>query len=550
MTPLSSRIVAWARARRAASSISPALNRRADPQPVTAFFNDAAFEYSDKSEQTNCSTTAPVDPNCRNKWWPGTEFPDRQFRMTAGPVSTLKFSFKGSEITIDPHLESSGANASIQVNALPAETISFGTSGAKTPWSKDGLDETQLNTVTLTYLPGNSGTYFIAVKSFKYMTTSPPVTQSNNTQDNTTNKNDRTISIAAGLSGAFALLVVVLLFAIWWFRRRRNNSNRPVRRLDRPSYSQRIESQVSSFHGHGSSSHGHGTTSQGHGISSQGYGPSSHGHGTYTGVAMQEGPMYRSNNSASNLGHVGGHSHSNSLGVTLPASNTNSTSDLLRPQERGPFAHAHAPDRDPFVYVLDRDPFATPHPTPPPRAQSSPFAAQQSTPPPRAQHSPSLTPQPIASPRPQYSHYAYDADHEPAPIPAAQGGSLAIDVLPEPRPAPANRNGRRGNGGHSPTETHTSYESWTSSDFGPIPSPLFVNAPPVPAIPPHLRSTKPARPGSPSSDPERGAGPGDAEKRRLAIDADARPAVGGSLERPGPASRQSTQPPRYSTILD
>jgi len=277
--------------------------------------------------------------------------------------------------------------------------------------------------------------------------------------------NSDTIGIAAGVSGAIALLLVLCAFGFWWYRRRQNGY------LGRPAHSQRIHSQI-----HSNSDL----------VSFQGVAMDERARRT---ISPWQQPSSSSGHSAESTDHSfdlsRGHSASNSLGVVLPGHHrrTSSTTELLAPQPYGS------------------------------DTQSS---------------------------RLHQSHYAYDADHEPAPVPVAQG--LALDILPVP--SVSTRQNRLGGSARrrdaSPTDTTNSYESWTSSDFGPVPEPFVANRPPVPAVPAHLRGQIGRHGPSPlASDEKRKPPPGAFNGNTTA-------------NRPAPAStsRQSTLPPRYSAILD
>ncbi|KZV91720.1 hypothetical protein EXIGLDRAFT_836927 [Exidia glandulosa HHB12029] len=149
---------------------------------------------------------------------------------------------------------------------------------------------------------------------------------------------------------------------------------------------------------------------------------------------------------------------------------------------------------------------------------------------------PFTVPQPgshVTSSSQQHPHHTYNssssallgnASHSPSPVPSAhqqrqQDPNVYVQYQPMPPQLLANNTGSSASSSArhqplppqrptpridtgldlaelappvrppSPTETTHSYESWTSSDFGPVPSPFIADGPPVPRVPAHLASS-------------------------------------------------------------
>lgn len=179
----------------------------------------------------------------------------------------------------------------------------------------------------------------------------------------------------------------------------------------------------------------------------------------------------------------------------------------LTQYEQGHGSSGYPPAHDPYMRSssgLAVNPYVTAHVL----ASTSQVSAPSYTPPraqhvytssssallPNASHSRSPTPSAVQANANVYVHHQPVAPQLHVNI-ASSSSSLrqprtapprldtnvpATEVLAPPPTAPWNP---------SPTETTHSYESWTSSDFGPVPSPFVANGPPVPPVPPHLASS-------------------------------------------------------------
>jgi hypothetical protein len=483
MPALSARVIAWARARRD-GLLQPAndgrIVARAEPSNVTVWSNDSAIKYSATTTNPDCQGRGLQIRDCVNKWWSRPDV-SHDYHVTAGTDASLVFSFQGSAVRLMAHTEPSYAQARIFIDGTDEGVVAFqppisGTDSNKPLWTSRQLDESIPHKLRMVYEPklgqDPNGSFFIGIRSFIVETTNPAATKVNaNVSPDSELKtqpkdNSETIGIAAGVSGAVALLLVLCAFGFWWYRRRQNGGY-----LGRPPHSQRIESQI-----HSNSDF---TSSQSVAMDER----------TRRTISPWQAPSSNSSHSVESTDHSHdpsrGHSASNSLGVSLPGHHrrTSSTTELLPAHQRSPETH---------------------------------------------------------SSRLHQSHYAYDADHEPAPVPTAQG--LALDILPAP--STSARQHRLGGSARrrdaSPTDTTNSYESWTSSDFGPVPEPFVANAPPVPAIPAHLRGQTGRHGPSPLASDEKRRGPPVAFNDSPAAN------------RPGPASsgKRTTLPPRYSAILD
>ncbi|EJD37887.1 hypothetical protein AURDEDRAFT_173028 [Auricularia subglabra TFB-10046 SS5] len=364
--------------------------------------DDAAVTYSPTTMPKGSCKTSDLD-SCQNSWWVQTLSTGRTMHQTFGTSASLTFKFTGSKVTFNGYTSPSGGEADISVDGAQTQRLNFksndGSISWEVPmWTSQGLTVGD-HTVRLDYVASSSANapdakWVIGVNSFLVDNGS---SSGNNISEGDTeytakDNRDKVISLAAGLSGGFALLLVLMACLFYWYKRRTTDAAYYGRPLH-PIYSNGYVEQ--GYHNPG--------------------GPMQPGY-------MQQHPAYHP--AAMHNAGSGSGLHVIDPFATPPRAGSNVTSSS---SGAGPNAHHH----------LRHHQYTSSSSALMPNGSHHDLPAQQ----------PQYPPQPQPRPRVDVSH---DDGHA---------------LRPPERPWPASPS----------TETTHSYESWTSSDFGPVPSPFIAN---------------------------------------------------------------------------